>query len=121
MPRYLENTYLALRLATHCRVRIMAEPTIVWNTDTPLSVTRSREYTLGQVAALERILELDMPADVRASFRRAISLACHANAELCMREGDIDQASAWHRRSLREPGGWRHLLFTRQLLRLPRD
>jgi hypothetical protein len=117
MPKYFECTYLALQLATHCRIRILAEPTVVWHTDAPLQVTRSRDYILGQVPALRRILELELPDDVRAEFRSRMAQACHAAAELHLREGALADAWSWYFRSLKEPGGWRYLSFVHRLVR----
>jgi glycosyltransferase involved in cell wall biosynthesis len=117
MPPFLECTYLALRLATHCRVRILAQPGVIWHTDTPIAVTRSREYVMGQVTALQRILQLDMPADVRTAFRTKMSLACHGISDLHLQEGAQGAAWDWHLRSLAQPGGLRYLAFTLKLLR----
>lgn len=120
MPKYLECTYLALRFALDGRMRFLASPTVIWNTDTPASQSRSRAYVLGQVPALERILALPSPPEVRAAFRTRLSVARHAIADLHLHEGSRDEAWRWHLRSLRGPGGWRFLPFTRHLLRSPR-
>jgi glycosyltransferase involved in cell wall biosynthesis len=117
MPKYLECTWLALHFATKCRIRILAEPTVVWNTDTPQAMSRSRDCTLGLVPALARILDVEMPDDVRAAFRRKLSFACHDVADLHWHEGRYGDAWSWHLRSLRQPGGWRHLPFALRLLR----
>jgi hypothetical protein len=117
IPAYLECTCLALRFATHCKLRFLAEPTVVWHTDTPGAVTRSREYVLGQTEALQSILRLEMPEDVRVDFQRKLSSSCHECCELLLREGDLRGAWRWHVRSLRHPGGLRHLAFTLKLLR----
>ncbi|MCI0436898.1 MAG: glycosyltransferase family 2 protein [Gemmatimonadetes bacterium] len=116
MPRYLECTYLALRFASAARMRFLAEPTVIWHTQTPLSLSGSREFRIGQAAALERLLEWPMPAPLRASFARRLRQACHANAELFLDENARAEAWRWHLRSLRQTQGWRHLLYTRKLL-----
>jgi Glycosyl transferase family 2 len=118
MPRYLECTYLGLCFAMQYRMHFMAEPTVIWHTDSPLSVSASSEYVLGQVPALQRILELDLPADVRQRYREELAPACNAIARLYRADGALREAWDWHLRSVREPGGWRHIGFTRQLLRL---
>ena len=116
MPAHLECTYLALRFATGLRMRFLARPTVIWHTSTPLSVSASREYSVGQAQAIERLLALPMPAALRASFEERLRHACHANAERCLEEGATREAWGWHMRSLRAPGGWRHLLYTRKVL-----
>jgi len=116
MPKFAECTYLALQFAARYRIRFVERPTVVWNADTPESASKSRDYVLGRVAALRRILELDLPPDVRTGYRGAVAGAHHGIAALYLREGELQQAWRWHLRSLREPRGWRHLLFTRRLL-----
>jgi hypothetical protein len=96
----------------------VSAPTVVWNTETPLAARRSRDFVIGQPAALERILGLTLPPDVRATFRRRLTAASHTLAELYLDEGVRDRAWEWHMRSLGQPGGLRHLTFTRRLLRL---
>jgi len=116
MPPYLECTWLAVQFAMRHTMHFLEEPTVAWHVDSPRAVSRSREYVLGQVSALERILELDLPPAVRAAFRRQVSRACHEIADLRLREGDRRAALAWHVRSMREPGGLRWLPFTRRLV-----
>jgi hypothetical protein len=116
MPPYLECTWLAIQFAMHHTVHFLEQPTVIWHVDSPRAVSRSRDYVLGQVPALERILGLDLPPAVHAAFRRQISPACHEIADLRLREGNRRDALAWHLRSLREPGGLRWLPFTRRLL-----
>ena len=117
MPKYLECTWLALKLASGYPMRFLERPTVVWHVDTPLSVSQSRDYLLGQAAALGRILELDLPNEVRASYRGRVAYACHAAACLLLKEGCVKQAWGWHLRSLKEPGGWRYVPLTRGLVR----
>jgi glycosyltransferase involved in cell wall biosynthesis len=116
MPKYLENTYLAIRFAKGYRFCFADHPTVVRYLDTPGSESKSRDYVIGQVAALERLLELDLPPDVAAAMRRRVAESCHAVAGRCRAEGAIREAWRWHLRSLSEPRGWRYLPFTWRLL-----
>jgi glycosyltransferase involved in cell wall biosynthesis len=116
MPRFAECTYLAIRLATKHQMRFLDSPTVVWHTDSPLSVSRSRDYVLGQGAALRRILELELPSDVRAAYRTRVSSAYHEVARLHLREGTLREAWRWHIQSLGESGGWRYVPFARRLV-----
>ena len=115
MPRFRECTYLALQLATIYRIKFLGRPTVVWHANTPFSESKSREYALGEEAALRRILELDLPEDVRAHFQSKLSSAYHVGADLHLREGNRKEAWSWHLQSLRQPGGWRYLSYTRRL------
>ncbi len=92
MPRYLECTYLAFRLATDYRLQFLDYPTVVWHTDTPRSESKSREYVLGQVAAIQRLLELGLPSDAQARLRQRASNASHNIARLHLREKNLGDA-----------------------------
>ena len=115
MPRYLECTYLALRFSTVLRPLFLDQPTVVWCTDTPASLSKSRAFRLGQEPALRRLLEMELPANVRKCFRNRLGIACHESASALLAEGHW--ASAWrlHLASLVEPNGWRRLHFTWKL------
>jgi hypothetical protein len=116
MPSFRECTYLALRLAATRRLTFLQRPTIVWHADTPQSESKSQAYALAGPVAVRRMLELDLPADVRAALLPTLSRACHANADLYLKEGRLTKAWSWHLRSLRHPEGWRRLAYTRFLL-----
>ena len=117
MPRYLERTYFALWLLTNCKIVWLKQPTVVYHLDTPLAEWRSRRAVLGQADALRQILTLQLPADVRAVYRTRVARACHTASDREYRAGGLREAWRWHLRSLREPGGWRFLPYTRHLLR----
>jgi hypothetical protein len=104
MPRYLENTYLALVLASSVRVAFdVDEPTVIHNLDTPDSVSKSPEYRLGQEAALRRILELDLPLDVRREYERRLGAACASAGAALAERGELAAATRLLLRSLIHP------------------
>jgi hypothetical protein len=116
IPAYLEWTYLAVAIALHCRVRFLSRPTFVYHADTPASLSKSRQSLLAQPAALARVLQLDVPADVRAHFEASLTMAYHEIATMELHDGH--RAAAWwsHVKSLTGRRGWRHALYTRRLL-----
>jgi glycosyltransferase involved in cell wall biosynthesis len=116
MPRYLECTYLAARLASVTTLAFVQEPTVVYHEDTPASETKSPSYVLGQEAALHRILELDLPADVRRLFELRLARECWAAAVVLAERGDLRAASKRWLRALSYPGGWRLLPVAPRLL-----
>jgi glycosyltransferase involved in cell wall biosynthesis len=120
MPRYLECTYLAMRMATTHQTCFLDQPTMVWSAGTPHSLSRSREYELGMEVALSRILELDLPADVRYGFRLKLAAARNAAASLHLKEGNRRAAWQNHLRALRGPASWRFLGLTSRLIFPPR-
>ncbi len=116
MPSYLEWTWLGLLLTLHRRVAFLDEPTAVHHVDLPHSVQRTRACQLGRPAALRALLELDLPDDARRILQRRLGNACNTVARLHADERDRANAWRWHLRSLRVPGGLRHLSFTRKLI-----
>jgi len=116
IPRYREWTYLALRVALGLRIRFTARPTFVYRTDTPGSLSKSRPYCLAGPAAIRRMLELDLPADVRAILRVRLAGDLHSAAVCELEDGHYRAAWGWHLRSLVHPSGWRFVPFTRRLL-----
>lgn len=117
MPPYLECTFLAVRFASRLGMVWIDEPTVVYHVGAPLAVTGSREYVVGQMDGLRAILALPLPDDVRHAWRRRVAAAYHAAADYDWRAGSLRSAWRWHLASLCEPGGWRHVTFTRHLIR----
>lgn len=117
MPSFLECTYLALRLASEHPLFWVDTPTVVYRVGSPAAESRSRAYVLGQVHALRRIVELNLPADVRRVLRSRIASAYHEAAEQERTAGAQREAWRWHAASLLQPSGWRYVPFTRHLLR----
>lgn len=116
MPAYLECTYLAIQLTRTRRLTFVNEPTVVWHHGSPGSLSSSEQYLFGQAAAIRRLLELDMPPDVHAAFRRKLGSALHGSARLALSRGELRQALRLHFRSLGYPGGWSYLPFAFRLL-----
>lgn len=116
MPRYLECTYLAVRLASAGRMKFLATPTVVWHTSDPRSESRTREFHLGEVAALRRILDLKLPDAFRLGIRRKVGEACHSIASRHLAENNPRGAWRWHLESLQAPGGLKYLLYSRRVL-----
>lgn len=117
MPSYLECTYLALKIAGEHPILWRDTPTVVYSVGSPAAESLSRAYVLGQVDALRRIIELDLPDDVRRALRSRIAGAYHAAADHERMAGALRAAWRWHLASLMQPSGWRYLPFTRYLLR----
>ena len=119
MPAYLECTYIAIQLATNRRTLFLDEPTVVWHTNSPASVSRSIIYRVGQEPALRRVLELDLPDKVRRGFRRRLGASYHECAQRALAAGRRGEALVQHVRSILSAGGWRYLTFTWRLISGP--
>jgi glycosyltransferase involved in cell wall biosynthesis len=117
MPRFLECTYLALRIAAEHPIVWRETPTVVYSVGSPAAESLSRASVLGQVDGLRRIIALELPDDVRRALRSRIAGAYHAAADHERVAGALRAAWRWHVASLLQPSGWRYLPFTRHLLR----
>jgi hypothetical protein len=117
IPRYREWTYLALQFALRLRIRFASRATFIYRTDTPASLSKSRAYSLAGPSATARMLELELPADVRAALRARLADDLHSLAARELLDGNHGSAWACHLRCLTQPSGWRHLPFARHLLR----
>lgn len=116
MPHHRECTYLALRFASEYRMRWVQEPTVVYHLGSPAAVSRSRDFLLGQTAALQHMLNLPLPAWFRRHLRWSIAATYHESADILWRGGDLEEAWRHHLRSLVWWCGVRYLPFTRHLL-----
>jgi glycosyltransferase involved in cell wall biosynthesis len=111
---YMEWTFLAFRLLVQHRMRFLDVPTYRLH-DSPGSLSKSSAYLHSEAEVLDRVLALPLPAAVRRVVRRKLGNALHAAAELHLRDGQRQRAWDAHLASLRQPGGWRYLLYSRKL------
>jgi Glycosyl transferase family 2 len=116
MPHYLEWTYLGFRLAHGRPFRFIDEPTYR-RYDMPGSVSKSASFRRGMVAALTKILEIELPAPIRHGLRQKLAQAKHDVSMMALEEGQLREAWQNHLDSLRLPGGLKFLSYTRHLLR----
>jgi len=116
MPAYREWTYLGLRLALERTIQFVSRPTFIYRTDTPGSLSKSKAYCLAASRAMARMLELELPRDVRTMLRAHLTAGLHSAAEWERRDGNYLAAWRWHLRSLAGFRGWRHLTYTRHLV-----
>ena len=115
MPPHLEWTYLAVRLALERRMAFLDAPTFVYNADTPDSLSKSREHVLRQPGALQAVLRMALPPDVRRALRRKYVAALHGASVKDLEQGRKADAWKWHLRTLFHVYGWRYLAYTRHL------
>jgi len=115
MPPHLEWTYLALRLALERRIAFLDAPTFVYSADTPDSLSKSSEHVLRQPGALQAVLRMELPPDVRRALRRKYVAAMHGASVKDLEQGRRADAWKWHLRTLLHVYGWRYLTYTRHL------
>ena len=115
MPRFLEWTYLGLKLASTRKMIFLDQPTFRVH-DSEDSLSKSPDYRAGAVATLQAALELELPPRVTRRLRTRLSEAHHNVAEDYLNIDNLRRAWAHHLASLAQPGGTKYLLFSRRLL-----
>lgn len=116
MPRCLEWTFLAIRLAQHGPLLFLDEPGFIYSGDTPYALSRSRDYLFGLPEALNCILAQPLPEAVRRRFEERLAAACNGAMLAELAAGRRAAAWRWHLHTLRQRRGWRYLPATRRLL-----
>lgn len=114
IPAYAEWTFLAYKLVLSRRVAFLDSLGHLIH-DTERSTSKSAAYVVGQVAALERILELELPRDIRRELRIKYGAALHDTASHYAQVADVGNAWRAHLKSLAQPKGLRYVLYTRKL------
>lgn len=117
IPPAMEWTYIGTLLSLTKKILFVDVPTFVYNRDTDGSLSRSKSYLLSTPDALARLLELDLPADVRRLVKQKHVQSLHAASTVELRDGNRSEAWKWHLRSLTHPYGWRYLTYTRHLVK----
>ncbi|HLI12316.1 MAG TPA: glycosyltransferase family 2 protein [Alphaproteobacteria bacterium] len=117
VPRSMEWTYLAARLALERRLRFVDTPTYRMHRETAESLSASRHYQQGEPEAIRRMMALEVPARIRKRLKKKYAASLHFLAELARQDGEARTAWGYHLRSLAAPYGLRYLSYTRHLLR----
>ena len=112
---FLEWTYLAYKLALEFPMAWVGQPTFRIH-DTPGSLSKSEKYQAAEVDVLRRIAALRLPPHVASSIKQKIGLAYHNLSGHNIVLGRAGPACRFHWMSLRQPGGWRYLLYSRKVL-----
>jgi glycosyltransferase involved in cell wall biosynthesis len=112
---FYEWTYLAYKLARALPMAWVDAPTFRIN-DTPSSLSKSGAFRASEAQVLERILALGLPETAARPLRLKIGRTYHGLASESIDQGRPGPAWRYHIKSLRQPGGWRYLLYTRKLL-----
>ncbi|MBC7484536.1 MAG: glycosyltransferase family 2 protein [Rhizobacter sp.] len=113
--RYLEWTLLAYKLASTRRLVFIDTPTFRIH-DSPQSLSKSPLYRHGEIDMLQTVLQLDLPADVKASVRIRLGKAHHGLSDFYRLQHRMSLAWRHHLKSLRYPEGWRFISYTRKIL-----
>lgn len=121
VPRSMELTYMAMKLALTRRLRFVDAPTYRWHRDGPEPLSRSKYYMEGAPSGIGRMMGLDPPGRIKRHLAEKYAAALHALSDWEREEGNYRAAWQYHLRSLLSVHGIKYLPYTRHLLRLPRQ
>ena len=112
---FLEWTLLAYKLAS-CRRGGFIDVATFRIHESPTSLSKSEAYKHAEVDVLRKILDLDLPDDVRRALRMKSGRANHRLSNHHLRAGNLGRAWRYHIASLFGPGGAGYLAYSRKLL-----
>lgn len=115
LPRFLEWTYLGLKLASTRKMFFLDRATFRVH-DSRDSLSKSGDYTAGSIAAVKAAIELSLPARVTHRLRMRLAEAHHDIAGDYLNSNELRSAWAHHLASLAQPGGLKYLSFSRRLI-----
>lgn len=115
-PRFLEWTYVALRVALTRRIKFINTPTFVLDKRTPDSLSKSDDYLFGMPGAIAQIMSLNPPERVLRQLKRKYCAALHQVSMQALSERRLGEAWRAHMASLNSPHGLRYLSYTRHLV-----
>jgi len=118
VPRSMELTYMAMKLALSRKLQFLDTPTYRWDRDTPEPQSRSKRYMEGAPEAIRKMLALNPPAEIGRLLERKRAASLHFLSDWERTDGNYDAAWRYHLRSLLSPSGIKYFPYTRHLVRL---
>jgi glycosyltransferase involved in cell wall biosynthesis len=118
VPRSMELTYMAMKLALSRKLQFLDTPTYRWDRDTPEPQSRSKRYMEGAPEAIRKMLALNPPAEIGRLLERKYAASLHTLSDWERTDGNYDAAWRYHLRSLVSPYGIKYFPYTRHLVRL---
>lgn len=117
VPRSMELTYMAIKLALSRKLRFIDTPTYRWHRDTPEPLSKSKYYMEGAPNGIGRMIALNPPARIKRCLARKHSATLHFLSDWERMDGNYHAAWRYHLRSLLSPYGIKYLPYTRHLVR----
>ena len=121
VPRSMELTYMALKLALTRKLRFIDAPTYRWHRDGPEHLSRSKYYMEGAPEGIGRMVALNPPSRIKRRLWRKRAATLHALSDWERADGNVRAAWRYHLGSLLSPYGIKYLPYTRHLMRFNRE
>lgn len=121
VPRSMELTYMALKLALTRKLRFIDAPTYRWHRDAPEQLSRSKYYMEGAPEGIGRMMALNPPPRIKRRLARKRAASLHALSDWERTDGNCRAAWRYHLGSLLSPYGIKYLPYTRHLMRFHQE
>lgn len=121
VPRSMELTYMAMKLALTRKLHFVDTPTYIWHRDTPESLSRSKRYMEGAPDGIGRMMKLNPPARIKRRLAQKRAASLHSLSDWERADGNYGAAWRYHLRSLLSLHGFKYLPYTRHLVRFSRE
>lgn len=106
MPKFLEWTYLAVRLSSSTKISFVNTPTLVHYTHHSFSIWNSRECIINKPNALKQILQLELPIEIKHYFKMALASANYIVFRIYLKDHEYRFAWSLLRECLKSKAGW---------------
>ncbi len=117
VPRSMELTYMAMKLALSRKLQFLDTPTYRWHRETSEPQSRSKRYMEGAPEAIRKMLALNPPAEIARLLERKYAASLHFLSDWERTDGNYSAAWRYHLRSLFSPYGIKYFPYTRHLVR----
>jgi glycosyltransferase involved in cell wall biosynthesis len=117
VPRSMELTYMAMRLALSKRLHFLDVPTYRWYRNSPESLSKTKFYMQGEPEAIRQMQALGPPARIERRLASKYAASLHYLSDLEMVDGNYLAAWRYHLRCLLSRYGIRYLAYTRHLFK----
>ena len=112
--KYFEWTLLSIKLALDKRIHFDAAPAYLIH-QSPVSLSQSDAYLRAEVDFLRNVLTMSLPHALHQSMRVKLGRACHNRSDYLREAGNRMEALKFHLLSLKQPGGWKYIPYTRRI------
>lgn len=86
MPKFLEWTYLAVRLSSSKKISFVNTPTLIHYTHHYFSIWNSKQCLINRPNALEQILKLELPKEIKHNFKKHLAAANYRVIRICLKD-----------------------------------
>lgn len=114
MPQYLEWTYLGFLLAT-TRKGVFLNTPVFRIYDSPISLSKSKEYFLGMLEGLEQIIEIS-PDNLKRDVKTKYGKMLHDLSSYYLNDNKILVAIKFHLLSMSNPLGYNYIAYSRHIM-----